>query len=73
MAENENKDGINKKIEMVSKDVIKIRNEIKLCNKIKVKVPAMKEELEKINTKEYDKQIEKKQKENKKKNRDYYR
>lgn len=73
MAENKNKEEINKEIEMVSKDVTKIRNEIKLCNKIKVKVPGMKEELEKINTKEYDKQIEKKQKENKKKNRDYYR
>ena len=40
---------LNKKIEMVSKDVTKIRDEIKLCNKIKIKVPVMKEELEKLN------------------------
>ena len=73
MAENENKEKINKEIELVSKDITKIRNEIKLWNKIKVKVPAMKEELEKINTKEYDKQMEEKQKVNKKKKRDYYR
>lgn len=58
---------------MVSKDITKIRNEIKLCNKIKVKVPGMKEELEKFKTKEYEKQMEEKQKINKKKKRDYYR
>ena len=37
MAEDENIEEINKKIEIVSKDITKIRNEIKLCNKIKVK------------------------------------
>ena len=62
-----------KKIEMVSKEVTKIRNEIKLCNKIKVKVPVMKEELEKLKTKEYEKQMEEKQKITKKKKKDYYR
>ena len=54
MAENENKDEINKKIEMVSNDVTKIRNEIKLCNKIKVKVPEIKERIKEFNKKEND-------------------
>lgn len=63
MAENENKDEINKKIEMVSNDVTKIRNEIKLCNKIKVKVPEIKEQIKDFNKKENDekqKEIQKK-------------
>lgn len=51
MAENENKDEINKEIEMLSKTVTKIRNEIKLCNKIKVKVPEIKEEIKAFNKK----------------------
>lgn len=54
MAENENKDEINKEIEMVSKDVTKIRKEIKLCNKIKVKVPEIKEQIKAFNKKEND-------------------
>ena len=58
---------------MVSKDVTKIRDEIKLCNKIKVKVPSMKKELEKLKIKENEKHMEEKQKNTKKKNRDYYR
>ena len=77
ICENDNaylcEDKINKEIEMVSKEVSKIRNEIKLCNKIKVKVPVMKEELEKLKIKENEKQMEEKQKNIKKKNRDYYR
>ncbi len=73
ISENENKDEINKEIEMVSKDVTKIRDEIKLCNKIKVKVPSMKKELEKLKIKENEKQMEENQKNTKKKNRDYYR
>ena len=63
MPENENKDEINKKIEIVSKDVIKIRKEIKLCNKIKVKVPEIKEQIKEFNKKENDekqKEIQKK-------------
>ena len=52
MAENENKDEINKEIEMVSTAVTKIRNEIKLCNKIKVKVPEIKEQIKAFNKKE---------------------
>ena len=52
MAENENKEEINKEIEMVSKDVTKIRNEIKLCYKIKVKVPEIKEQIKAFNKKE---------------------
>ena len=54
MAENENKEEINKEIEMVSKDVTKIRNEIKLYNKIKVKVPEIKEQIKAFNKKEND-------------------
>lgn len=73
MPGNENKGKINKKIEMVSKDVTKIRDEIKLCNKIKIKVPVMKEELEKLKIKENEKQMEEMQKKIKKKKRDYYR
>lgn len=73
MPENENKEEINKEIEMVSKDVTKIRNEIGLCNKIKEKVPIMKEELKKLKIKENEKQKEEKQKKIEKKNRDYYR
>lgn len=64
MTENENKEEINKGIEMVSKNVIKIRNEIKLCNKIKVKVPEIKEQIKDFNKKENDekqKEIQKKQ------------
>ena len=63
MAENKNKEKINKKIEMVSKDVIKIRNEIKLCNKIKVRLPEIKEQIKAFNKKENDekqKEIQKK-------------
>ena len=63
MAENENKEKINKEIEMVSKDVIKIRNEIKLCNKIKVRLPEIKEQIKAFNKKENDekqKEIQKK-------------
>lgn len=63
MAENENKEEINKEIEMVSKDVIKIRNEIKLCNKIKVRLPEIKEQIKAFNKKENDekqKEIQKK-------------
>lgn len=63
MAENENKEKINKEIEMVSKDVIKIRNEIKLCNKIKVRLPEIKEQIKVFNKKENDekqKEIQKK-------------
>lgn len=63
MPENENKREINKKIEMVSKDVTKIRDEIKLCNKIKVKVPEIKEQIKNFNKKENDekqKEIQKK-------------
>jgi hypothetical protein len=63
VAENENKDEINKEIEMVSKDVTKIRNEIKLCNEIKVKVPEIKEQIKAFNKKENDekqKEIQKK-------------
>ena len=73
MAENENKEDVNKEIEFVSKEVTKIRNEISLCNKIKVKVPVMKEELEKLKIKENEKQMEEMQKKIKKKKRDYYR
>lgn len=73
MSENENKDEINKEIEIVSKVVTKIRDEIRLCNKIEVKIPAMKEELEKLKIKENEKHMEEKQKNTKKKNRDYYR
>ena len=73
MSENENKDEINKEIEIVSKVVTKIRDEIRLCNKIEVKIPAMKEELEKLKIKENEKQMEENQKNTKKKNRDYYR
>lgn len=63
MTENENKEKINKEIEKVSKDVTKIRNEIKLCNKIKVKVPEIKEQIKAFNKKENDekqKEIQKK-------------
>ena len=63
MAENDNKEEINKEIEMVSKDVIKIRNEIKLCNKIKVRLPEIKEQIKAFNKKENDekqKEIQKK-------------
>ena len=63
VAENENKEEINKEIEMVSKDVTKIRNEIKLCNKIKVKIPEIKEQIKVFNKKENDekqKEIQKK-------------
>ena len=63
MAENENKEEINKEIEIVSKDVTKIRNEIKLCYKIKVKVPEIKEQIKAFNKKENDekqKEIQKK-------------
>lgn len=66
MAENENKEDFNKKIELVSKEITKIREKIRLCDKIKAKVPIMKEELEKLKTKE-------KQENTKKKSRDYYR
>lgn len=70
MTENENKEEINKKIEMVSKDVTKIRNEIKLCNKIKVKVPEIKEQIKDFNKKEND---EKKKEIQKKKQRKWER
>ena len=63
MPENENKEQINKEIEMVSKEVTKIRNEIKLCNKIKVKVPTINEQIKAFNKKENDekqKEIQKK-------------
>ena len=73
MPENENKDEVNKEIEIISKEIIKVRKEICLCNRIKVKVPVMKEELEKLNTNENDKQMEEIQKKIKKKKRDYYR
>lgn len=62
MAENENKEDFYKKIELVSKEITKIREEIRLCDKIKAKVHIMKEELEKLKMKE----IEKKTKEKKK-------
>lgn len=73
MTENENKEGINKEIEMVSKEVTKIRDEIRLCNKIKVKVPIMKENLKELKKKEKEKQKEEKEKKTKKKKREYYR
>lgn len=73
MAENENKEDFNKKIELVSKEITKIRDEIKLCDKIEGKVPIMKEELEKFKTKENEKQTKEKQEKTKKKSRDYYR
>ena len=73
MPKNENKEKINKGIEMVSKEVTRVRDEIKLCNKIKVKVPVMKEELKKFKNRENEKQVEKMQKKIKKKKRDYYR
>lgn len=63
MAENENKEEVNKEIEMVSKDVTKIRNEIKFCNKIKVRVLEIKEQIKDFNKKENDekqKEIQKK-------------
>ena len=73
MAENENKEDFNKKIELVSKEITKIREEIRLCDKIKAKVPIMKEELEKLKTKEIEKKTKEKQENTKKKSRDYYR
>ena len=48
MPENENKEKVNIEIEMVSKEVTKIRNEIKLCNKIKIRVPEIKGQIKKI-------------------------
>ena len=73
MAENENKEEINKKIEMVSKEINTMRDEIRLCDKIEVKVPIMKEELEKFKMKENEKKTKEKQERTKKKSRDYYR
>lgn len=70
MPENENKEKVNIEIEMVSKEVTKIRNEIKLCNKIKVKVPEIKEQLKDFNKKENE---EKQKKVQKKKERKYER
>lgn len=70
MPENENKEKVNIEIEMVSKEVTKIRNEIKLCNKIKVKVPEIKEQLKDFNKKENE---EKHKKVQKKKERKYER
>ena len=52
------------------KEVTKIRNEIKLCNKIKVKVPEIKEQLKDFNKKENE---EKHKKVQKKKERKYER
>ena len=63
MPENENKEEVNIEIEMLSKEVTKIRNEIGLCNKIKVKVPEIKEQIKDFNKKENDekqKEIQKK-------------
>ena len=73
MPKNENKEKINKGIEMVSKEVTRVRDEIKLCNKIKVKVPVMKEKLKKFKNRENEKQVKEMQKKIKKKKRDYYR
>lgn len=73
MTENENKEEINKKNELVSKEITKIRDEIKLCDKIEVKVPIMKEELEKFKIKEIEKKTKEKQENTKKKRRDDYR
>ena len=63
----------NKKKEEINKKITKTKKQNKLNNKIKVKVPVMKKELEKIKIKENEKQMEEKQKNTKKKNRDYYR
>lgn len=63
IADNENKEEINKEIEMVSNDITKIRYEIKLCNQIKVRVPEIKEQIKYFNKKENDekqKEIQKK-------------
>lgn len=57
----------------MSKEITKIREEIRLCDKIKAKVPIMKEELEKLKTKEIEKKTKEKQENTKKKSRDYYR
>lgn len=68
MDENENKE-----IELVSKAIAKIRDEIRLCNKIEVKVPIIKKELQKLKIKEIEKKTKEKQENTKKKSRDYYR
>lgn len=66
MAKNENKEDVNKEIELVSKEITKIRDEIRLCDKIEVKVPVMKEELKKFKMKGNDEKT-------KKNNKDFYR
>lgn len=43
---------------MVSKAVTKIRDEIRLCDKIEVKVPVMKENLKELKNRENEKQVE---------------
>lgn|GEM_PF-6884827 len=58
MPENDNKEEVNKVIEMVSKAVTKIRDEIRLCDKIEVKVPVMKENLKELKNRENEKQVE---------------
>ena len=57
-------------IDKKESEVTKIRNEIKLCNKIKVKVPEIKEQLKDFNKKENE---EKQKKVQKKKERKYER